>query len=461
MTVRNRVMTRRRWLQGAAALGAGAASVGSLTVPRFGAAPVLAQEPVALTVLIPEHWNVVEGIRNSDPEIIPPRRMWFYERVKQWEQERPEITLDWQTATWEQIPTNFITASQAGNAPDIVTFDSNYLKSVIDGGYLAPLDGFDYDEWDDFNPYVQNEILSANGQKYGLSNYLASWGLMSNLALVEEAGFTEPAATWEDVITQGRALTIDANSDGRPEQWGFGALMMGQLNQTPPGHLSTMVWSQGGDVMDENGMALINTPEMTRAVQQIVDLINEHGVMSQDTITLKANDEIEHLATGIWAQGLGQTSYYPPVVEALGKENVGFAPYPKFEGGEDFAFVEVFGWHMAAPTAADARRAQAAFDWMTYMAANETLVLAAKYQFGQPSRLSVVSDPIYSSDPVLQFMAEYTATRGRPLPHMVEKEYWLESLMEGVHAAILEQSTVEAALQAAQEKYTARARRSA
>jgi ABC-type glycerol-3-phosphate transport system substrate-binding protein len=167
------------------------------------------------------------------------------------------------------------------------------------------------------------------------------------------------------------------------------------------------------------------------------------------------------LATRIWAQGLGQTSYYPPVVEALGKENVGFAPYPKFEGGEDFAFVEVFGWHMAASTAADARRAQAAFEWMTYMAANETLVLAAKYQFGQPSRLSVVNDPIYSSAPVLQFMAEYTATRGRPLPHMVEKEYWLESLMEGVHAAILEQSTVESALQAAQDKYTARARRSA
>src|SRR5688572_16858931 len=98
MTVRKRVMTRRRRLQGAAALGAGAASAGSLTVPRFGVAPVLAQEPVQLTILIPEHWNVVEGIRNSDPEIIPPRRMWFYERVKQWEQERPEITLDWQTA---------------------------------------------------------------------------------------------------------------------------------------------------------------------------------------------------------------------------------------------------------------------------------------------------------------------------------------------------------------------------
>lgn len=213
--------------------------------------------------------------------------------------------------------------------------------------------------------------------------------------------------------------------------------------------------------MDENGLALINTPEMTRAVQQIVDLINEYGVMSPDTITLKANDEIEHLGTGIWAQGLSQTSYYPPIVEALGKENVGFSPYPKFEGGEDFAFVEVFGWHMGAATATDARRAQAAFDWMAFMAANETLILAAKYQFGQPSRLSVISDPIYSSDPVLQFMAEYTATRGRPLPPMVEKEYFFDALMEGVHAAILQQTTVESALQSAQDKYSSRARRSA
>jgi ABC-type glycerol-3-phosphate transport system substrate-binding protein len=455
------MLTRRRWLQGAAVLGAGMSGGAALRPTRFGGAPAIAQEPVALTVLIPEHWNVVEGIRDSNPEVIPPRRMWFYERVKQWEQERPEITLDFQTATWEQIPTSFITASQAGNPPDIVTFDSNYLQSVVNGGYLAPLDGFAYDEWDDFNPFVQSEILSVGGQKYGLSNYLASWGLMYNKPLLQEAGFTEPAATWEEVVTQGKALTTDANGDGRPDRWGFGALMTGQLNQTPPGHFSTMVWSQGGEVMDENGMALINTPEMTRAVQQIVDLIAKDQVMSQDTITLKANDEIEHLANEIWAQGLLQTSYYPPVIEKLGKENVGFAPYPKFPGGEDFAFVEVFAWHMSAKTAADERRAQAAFDWMAYMAAVETLILAAKYQFGQPSRLSAVSDPIYTSDPVLKFMAEYTATRGRPLPHMVEKEYWFESLMEGVHAAILGQNSVEGALQAAQDKYTSRARRSA
>ncbi len=460
MTVRNRTMTRRRWLQGAAALGAGASGIATLGPAQFGAAPAIAQDPVALTVLIPEHWSVVEGIRENNPEIIPPRRMWFYERVKQWEQERPEVTLDFQTATWEQVATSFITASQAGNPPDIVTFDSNYLQSVVRGGYLAPLDGFDYDEWDDFNPFVQNEILSVDGQKYGLSNYLASWGLMYNTRLLEEAGFSEPPVTWDDLVAQGKALTVDGNGDGRPDRWGFGALMMGQLNQTPPGHFSTMVWSQGGEVMDENGMALINTAEMTRAVQQIVDLMNEHQIMSQDTITLKANDEIEHLANEIWAQGLLQTSYYPPVVEKLGKENVGFAAYPKFPGGEDFAFVEVFAWHMSAKTAADARRARAAFDWMAFMAANETLILAAKYQFGQPSRLSVVSDPIYSSDPVLKFMAEHTATRGRPLPAMVEKEYWFESLMEGVHAAILGQNTVEGALQSAQDKYASRARRS-
>lgn len=461
MTIRNRQLTRRRWLQGAAALGAGISGIMGSSPNRFGSAPAVAQEPVALTILIPEHWNVVEGIRDSNPEVIPPRRMWFYERVKQWEQERPDVTLGFQTATWEQIPTSFITASQAGNAPDIVTFDSNYLQSVVKGGYLAPLDGFAYDEWDDFNPYVQNEILTIDGKKYGLSNYLASWGLMYNTRLLKEAGFTEPATTWDDVAAQGKALTVDANSDGRPDRWGFGALMTGQLNQTPPGHLSTMVWSQGGDVKDDNGMGRIYTPEMTRAVQQIVDLINTDKVMSQDTITLKANDEIEHLANEIWAQGLLQTSYYPPVVEKLGKENVGFVAYPTFPGGEDFAFSEVFAWHLSAKTASDERRAQAAFDWMAFMAANETLILAAKYQFGQPSRLSVVSDPIYTSDPVLKFMAEYTATRGRPLPHMVEKEYWFESLMEGVHAAILGQTSVEAALQSAQDKYTSRARRSA
>jgi ABC-type glycerol-3-phosphate transport system substrate-binding protein len=235
--------------------------------------------------------------------------------------------------------------------------------------------------------------------------------------------------------------------------------MMGQLNQAPPGYFGTMVYSQGGDILDKDRRALIDTAEMRQAVQAIVDLINKHRVMSRDTISLKANDEIELMANQVWVSGLLGTSYYPPVTEKLGKDKIGFTYFPKFPGGQDFGYVEVFGWHMSKKTGENQRRADAAFEWMKFMAANETLILAAKHQFGQPSRKSAASDPIFTSDPVLKFMAEYTATKGRPIPHMVEKEYWFETLMEGVHGAILEQKSVEQALKDAQAKYNARARR--
>jgi arabinogalactan oligomer/maltooligosaccharide transport system substrate-binding protein len=472
-----RTFTRRAWLKGAGALGLSAAGLSivaacapaapsnqSPTSPPAPAptgqtvAPATAAQPVTLTVLVPEHWKVVEGLRANSKETVPPRRLWFYERQKQWEQAHPETTFQWQTAQWEQIPTNFITASQANNPPDLVTFDAGYLYAVASGGYLAPLDGFKYDEWDDFNPYVQNEILTIDGKKYGLSNYLASWGLMYNKALLKDAGFVEPPKTWDEVLTQGKALTKDTRGTGQPDQWGFGALMMGQLNQTPPEHLATMVWSQGGEIMDKDRRALIDTAEMRKAVEQLVDLVNA-SVMPKDVISMKANDEIDLMSNKVWATGLLTTSYYPPVTDKLGKENVGFTYYPKFPGGQDVGPVEVFAWHMARKTAGDQRRAQAAFDWMKFQAANETLVLAAKYQFGQPSRKSAVNDPIFSSDPVLKFMADYTATRGRPLPHMVEKEYWYETLMKGVHAAILGQKPVDQALKDAQAEYTDRARR--
>ena len=479
MTDARRTFTRRAWLKGAGRLGLGAAGLSFVaacapapttpasqrptSAPAAGSAgqtvaPATAAQPVTLTVLLPEHWKVVEGLRANSKETVPSRRLWFYERQKQWEQEHPETTFQWQTAQWEQIPTNFITASQANNPPDLVTFDAGYLYAVASGGYLAPLNDFKYDEWDDFNPYVQNEILTIDGNKYGLSNYLASWGLMYNKALLEEASFSEPPKTWDEVLTQGKALTKDTHGSGQPDQWGFGALMMGELNQGPPEHLASMVWSQGGDVMDKDRRALTDTPEMRRAVQQLVDLVNAR-VMSKDVISMKANDEINLMANKVWATGLLGSGYYPPIVEKLGKENVGFTYYPKFPGGQDVGPVEVFAWHMAKKTAGDQRRAQAAFEWMKFQAANETLLLAAKYQFGQPSRKSAASDPVFSADPVLKFMAEYTATKARPLPHMVEKEYWYETLMKGVHAALLGQKPVDQALKDAQAEYNARARR--
>src|ERR687886_21324 len=130
MTDARRTFTRRAWLKGAGALGLGAAGLSFVAAcapapttpasqsptspPAAGSAgqtgaPATAAQPVTLTVLLPEHWKVVEGLRANSKETVPSRRLWFYERQKQWEQEHPETTFQWQTAQWEQIPTNFIT----------------------------------------------------------------------------------------------------------------------------------------------------------------------------------------------------------------------------------------------------------------------------------------------------------------------------------------------------------------
>lgn len=461
MTRRERHLTRRQCLKTMAAMGLGSIGLSAGLSPTLARAqsPATTRSPITLTILLPEHWKVVEGLRANSKETVPPRRLWFYERVKAFEQARTDIKFNWQTTPWEQIPTNFIAASQAGNPPDIVTFDAGYLYSIARGGHLAPLDGFKYDEWDDFNTDIQNQILTIDGRKYGLSNYLMSLGYIYNKKLLREAGFTEPAQTWDEVVTQGKLLTKDTRGTGRPDRWGFGALMMGQLNQGPPSTFATMAWSQGGQIMGKDRKALIDTAEMRKAVQTIVDLINKHKVMSRDTISIKGNDEIELMRNEVWATGIMGSSYYPPIIEKLGKENVGFTYYPKFPGGQDFAPCEVFAWHMSRKAAADKQRGEAAFEWMKFIAANETLVLAAKYQFGQPSRKSALSLPAFNDDPIVKFLAGYTAKNGRAVPHMVLKEYWFETLMEGVHAAILEQKSVEQALKDAQGRYNARAQR--
>ena len=86
-------ISRRDLLKGTASLGL-----------ALGARPALAQSapgkggPVTLNLLLWEHWKVVEGLQKNDPATVPKRRLWFYETIKRFEAEHPDIKLQYQTA---------------------------------------------------------------------------------------------------------------------------------------------------------------------------------------------------------------------------------------------------------------------------------------------------------------------------------------------------------------------------
>lgn len=446
-----RTLSRRRFLTGTAGALTGAAVLGRTR-------PARAAKPVTLTVVVPEHWKVIQGIEQKNASLIPPRRMWYYERIIQWEKEHPDVKIEHQSVTWDQIAPKFIAASLAGNPPDILTVDGNELPALVNGGFLYPLDEFKYAEWGDFNKDVV-DYCTINGRTYAMSFYLGLWLYFVNWKLLKAAGITEAGRTWPEVVAHGKKLTKDTRGMGRPDQWGFGMSMSSVAFQQGPSHLAQIVWSQGGQVADAKGYGLVDTPEMAKAFQLVADLINAEKVMSRDVLAMANNGQPDLFNAGRWATGILHSSFYVPAVAALGKDGVGLAPFPVFPGGTTYGTVEVFLAAISTKAGKDSNKREAAFELIKFFGANETLWAAAKHQFGMPVRKSAVNNPVYSQDPALKFLAQYTVDHGRPIPHVQDVRYYFELLVGAVASTVLGRATVQAALQEAQRKYDERVKR--
>ena len=451
-----RTPSRRDVLKGAAAAGV-ALGGGIPGILQAQTAPA-AGGPVTLNVLLWEHWKVAEGLQKNDPTNVPKRRLWFYETIKQFEADHKDIKLQYQTANWNVATQTFIAASQAGNPPDVLGAQSQDNQPLANAGLVGDLDQFKYTEWDDFNQPVLREACSVGGKIVAMPVYLTSTGLGYNKALLKEAGVAEPPKTWDDVIRVGKLLTKDTRGTGRPNQWGFGCELSAASTPNPVSFTMPMIRSLGGQIVDKDGKGLMDTPEHRRIAKLLADLYNDHKIMSPESMTMKANDEVDLFGAKAWAMGIVIHALLPPTLEKMGADNFGFAPYPVYPGNEPRSYSEVYGFLISSRAAKDPRKGPAAFELLKAIGAVKTLLLAAKYQFGAPSRKSALADPVYKSDPLLGYLANYTFKTATPFPFIKEVNFYSETFIEALNLIILQRQPVEETLKRQQARYEARLR---
>ena len=200
------------------------------------------------------------------------------------------------------------------------------------------------------------------GKIVAMPVYLTSTGLGYNKALLKEAGVAEPPKTWDDVIRVGKLLTKDTRGTGRPNQWGFGCELSAASTPNPVSFTMPMIRSLGGQIVDKDGKGLMNTPEHQRIAKLLADLYNDHKIMAPESMTMKANDEVDLFGAKAWAMGIVIHALLPPTLEKMGADNFGFAPYPVYPGNEPRSYSEVYGFLISARAAKDPRKGPAAFE---------------------------------------------------------------------------------------------------
>src|SRR5258705_9771576 len=114
------------------------------------------------------------------------------------------------------------------------------LKPFIDR------DGYDLGQLAD---QAVGDFTTAGGQ-FGLPRDLNVIALFYNKAMFDAASVPYPDDTWDwaKLVEVAHRLTVDANGDGKPDQWGFYTETSDMEN-----YRRSLVWQNGGDICSPDG----------------------------------------------------------------------------------------------------------------------------------------------------------------------------------------------------------------
>jgi inositol-phosphate transport system substrate-binding protein len=251
----------------------------------LGSTLVAAQDTVALTIRCKANTNGGEGWRCDN----------FAQVEEQVEQElgiQLDLTLIQDDKDWGEYKNEFVLASTAGEAPDIVVSGHEDIGAWAPAGYILPLDDMiaDRPEFADIVPTLW-ESQTWNGQIWGVPQDAEARPIFYSKLLLADLGWTEEEIeslperveagefTFADLV----ATAQQAVDEGVVEE-GHG--FYHRASNGP----DWLIWyyGQGGQVLDENG-ELVFDQAAAQAALELIGTFGASGITRSDMIGLDGN----------------------------------------------------------------------------------------------------------------------------------------------------------------------------
>jgi multiple sugar transport system substrate-binding protein len=240
--------------------------------------------------------------------------------ISDFEAENPDINVDLEVQSWDNINDVVRTKIQSNAAPDILNIDAFAGFAADDLLYSAEEVLSEETAADFQESFVEN--ASIDGTQYGLPLIASSRTLFINKDLTERAGITKPPATWEELLANSKKI-----SQLGGQVYGYG---MPLGNEEAQAETSIWVFGNGGDWGNSEELT-IDTPENVEAVEFMQKMIQE-GATQPDA---GATDRTPLI--NVFVQGkIGYIEALPPTVAQINEENPDLnfelAPIPTNDG---------------------------------------------------------------------------------------------------------------------------------
>ena len=224
-----------------------------------------------------------------------------------------------------------ITAEGVGGTGsyDIITFLDSWGASIQQ--FLVPIDDMIAEAGIDMTRYppAYNQAVTHGGQVYGFPWRGHPQLLFYREDILNDLGLAVPT-TWAEFEEVSAAITENTDLYGAAMYYGKNA---GQNMFV----WITYLWSNGGDIFDENWKPVFNNAAGVEATQRYVDLLLKLQVAPPGAVTYTEYEGAQSVAQGESAMDITWWWQYtrltdPEAAQPDVVENIGFAPVPSWEG---------------------------------------------------------------------------------------------------------------------------------
>jgi multiple sugar transport system substrate-binding protein len=210
---------------------------------------------------------------------------YFEKAATEFEAANPGTDVQIEVVPWDVLQQKLTTDISGGANADLAIIGTRWLIDYVSQGIAAPLDDY---ITDDFRGRFIDTFLSPSvmdGKTYGLPIAASARAMYYNKALFEQAGITAPPATWDEL--KAAAEKIKALGG---DNYGFG--LQGKEIETDV-YFYYALWSQGGNLIEEDGTSGLDTEAAYKAAQIYKDLIDQG--LTEPGVTSLNREDVQNL----------------------------------------------------------------------------------------------------------------------------------------------------------------------
>lgn len=220
--------------------------------------------------------------------------------IDEWEAANPGFNVDIEYIPWGQCQEKATTLASAGTPPALSYLGSRTLKRLALNDLIVPIELTDEEKATYAAPILRT--VSWNDKVWGLPRAFSTQALYYNKDIFTAAGLDpeSPPKTWDEMYAA--AQTIVDKTDA----YGFG-LVAASFDNTMQ-QLLTLVYSNGGQVLDDAGKIVFDQPNTVEAFEFYKKLIGvaQPGPVAyniEELSPLFVEGKLGMLISGPWERG--------------------------------------------------------------------------------------------------------------------------------------------------------------